>query len=39
MDPRLVKQVGGDMTKVNIDPDIREQMLAQHRRPAGNSVS
>jgi len=39
MDPRLMKQVGGDMTKVNIDPDIREQMLAQHRRPAGNSAS
>jgi alkane 1-monooxygenase len=35
MDPRLVKQVGGDMTKVNIDPDIREQILAQHRHPAG----
>jgi alkane 1-monooxygenase len=39
MDPRLVKQVGGDMTKVNIDPDVRERMLAQHRRPAGNSAS
>jgi alkane 1-monooxygenase len=39
MDPRLMKQVGGDMTKVNIDPDIRERMLAQRRRPAGNSAS
>ena len=33
MDPRVIALVDGDMTRVNIDPDMREQVMARYHQP------
>ena len=33
MDPKVVALVGGDMTKVNIDPDVRTKVMARYHQP------
>ena len=33
MDPKVVALVDGDMTKVNIDPDVRARLMARYHKP------